>query len=99
MSAIFTMLLTWVQSAEGMALLTSNLPKLLDFASSLNTKIAEARAKGLGHDEAVQQATDQIAAILKTAADAAAKAEADHLAHPNDDGGFDPDVFRPEGTS
>lgn len=96
MRGILELLLAWVQSPQGLELITSNIPKLLDFAASLNTKIAEAKARGEGEDAVNALVRDQIAANVKLAADAAAKAEADHAAHPNDDGGFDPDVFRKE---
>lgn len=96
MSQILNMLFSYLNSAAGIAFITESLPRLLAFVSTLNTSIAEAKAKGLGHDEALAQVTAQIAAVVKKAAEAAAQAEADHLAHPDDDSGFDPGVFRKE---
>jgi hypothetical protein len=94
MSGILSLLFTFIQSPQGLELITGNLPRLLDFVTSLNTKIAEAKARGAGQEEVMAAARDLIAAHVKLAADAAAAAEADHAAHPNDDSGFDPDVFR-----
>lgn len=96
MSAILNLLLGFITGPQGISFLTENLPKLLAFASSLNTSIAEAKAKGLGHDEAMAVITAKVAEIVKQAANAAAQAEADHLAHPDDDSAFDPGVFRKE---
>ena len=72
MSGFLSLLFSWINSAEGLRLIQENLPKLLAFASSLNTSIAEAKAKGLGHDEAVAEVAAQVALIVQKAAEAAA---------------------------
>jgi hypothetical protein len=96
MSALLNILFGYLNSSAGLAFIQENLPKLLAFVSTLNTSVAEAKAKGLGHDEAMAVVTKQIAEVVRKAAEAAAQAEADHLAHPDDDSAFDQGVFRKE---
>lgn len=98
MGSILAMLLPLLQqfmmTPSGISLIASILPKALDAFASINNKITEAKGRGLGHEEAVQEAAKHAADLLAKALAAEQQAIKDHAAHPADDGGFDPGVFR-----
>lgn len=95
MNSVLTMVLTmaanYLQSPAGQEKLVSLLPQLLGAAKGVFDKIGAAQAVGDTADQQKAEAAKQIAELV---AAAAAKAEADHAAHPNDDSGFDPGIFR-----
>lgn len=86
-----SMAANYLQSPSGQERLISLVPTLVNGFQGLVDKVKDAKADGV--DAAGQKA---IAAqhLTELVAAAAAKAEADHKAHPDDDSGFDPGVFR-----
>ena len=91
LTTILTMLSSYIQSPQGQEKLVTLLPTLMGLFQNLMAKIEEARSAGLNAEMQKQALARHIAEL---AAAAAAKAEADHKAHPDDDSGFDPGVFR-----
>lgn len=95
MNAIMSLALNWalsyVQSPAGQQALVAMLPTIANAAKGVVQRLVEGQSQGLSVDEQkaalLSHITDQISA-------AAAKAEVEHAAHPNDDSAFDPGVFR-----
>lgn len=70
------------------------LPLVFKFLQSIENYAIEKQGEGKGRAEAVAEALTIGTAQVDLAAKASADAEQDHAAHPNDDGGFDPDFRR-----
>lgn len=90
-SALLGMGVNFLQTPQGQQLLTSLLPTLVGGAKGLLANLAASR--DAGSDVEAQKAA-LVKLIVGKVQEAAAKAEADHKAHPDSDDAFDPGVFR-----
>lgn len=95
MNPIILTLLTaaanYAQSPQGLEQIKGLLPNIVGAAQALIDKVQDTKAK-VAEEEARKSAFAQH--IVDLVVVAAAKAAADHAAHPTDDSGFDPGVFR-----
>lgn len=65
------------------------LPKIFALFQFLAGMVRDSEQRGLGRKEAIAEALTIAHEQLAVANKAAVEAEADHAAHPNDNGGFD----------
>lgn len=72
----------------------SALPKILALVQFITGMVRDAEQRGLGRAEAVAEALTIAHRDLAMADAVEIEARQSHAAHPNDDGGFDPDGER-----
>lgn len=90
-AAILGMASTYLQSPSGQEKLVSLLPTVMGTIKGFFDKIEQAKTAGANAERQKIELAQHITDLVVTAA---AKAEADHKAHPDDDSGFDPGIFR-----
>lgn len=91
MTVLLSMAANFLQSPAGQQKLIDLLPTIMGYFQSFIDKINQAKQAGA---DAEAQKVALAAHITDLVTAAAAQAEADHKAHPTDDTGFDPGVFR-----
>jgi hypothetical protein len=94
MAAIFAALLAALANPAFIASLLAEGPELFKLALAV---VGYIETSSSSHADPSIAAIGSAATGVREAMEAAAKAASDAAAHPNDDSGFDPNVFRKEG--
>lgn len=79
-----------------MATLLAVLPGLVSLVLAIFQLVQSGQAKGQAVNDIISQVLQRAVTDIQIASKAETDAEADHKAHPNDDGGFDPNFKRPD---